>query len=139
MNTINPTNPITVIDDLIMELSLIKNGQHPSIDKFQKAQELIIFLLNQTKELKEDLSDSKLCFIQLQTKKKLSFTDTQLSEFKSELEKINNFLESNKNSLQTLKINEIDSIQELLLSISLPIWKEQISMLKPNQFKFIEL
>lgn len=132
-------NPITLIDDLIMEFSLIIEGQSPSSEKIQKGIDLINYLINLTQESNEKYLEDKSCFSQLQTRKRVLITESQNSEYRIELEKIKINFENMLIHPTDILLPEIENIQELLLKISLPIWKEQINVLKPNQFKFIEL
>jgi len=56
-------NIVTIIDELIIELSYIKNGDSPSIEKLQKGIDLIEYLFSLSDELREKSSEDKLGLI----------------------------------------------------------------------------
>jgi hypothetical protein len=132
-------NPVSLIDDLIIEISYMKDGQPPSLEKFKQGTSLIESILNIAGAPNKQSTEDKSCFSLVQTKKRLFFDEAQIINYKGELEKIKVILETISVSKTQIPVNELEILQELLLKISLPIWKEQIKVLKPNQFKFIEL
>jgi hypothetical protein len=132
-------NPVSLIDDLIIEISYMKEGQAPSFEKFKQGINLIESLLSIAGSPTKKSTEDKSCFSHVQTKKQLIFDEAQIINYKSELEKIKQFFETILLAKIKLPIDELETGQELLLKISLPIWKEQIKIIKPNQFKFIEL
>lgn len=132
-------NPVSIIDELIMELSYIKNGSTFSSEKLQKGIELIDHLLSLSNEPQEEVVEDKLGFSPFQDKKYVYSEKYKIEEHKNELEKANGIIKKFIVKPTEFDKNDIENIQELLLKISLPIWKEQVSILKPNQFKLIEL
>lgn len=132
-------NPVSLIDDLIIEISYMKEGKAPSFEKFKQGINLIESILSIAGSPTKKSTEDKSCFSLVQTKKQLIFDEAQIINYKSELEKIKQFFETILLAKIKLPIDELETGQELLLKISLPIWKEQIKIIKPNQFKFIEL
>jgi hypothetical protein len=132
-------NPVSIIDELIMELSYIKNGSTPSSEKLQKGIELIEHLISLSDESHEEVVEDKLGFSPFQDKKYFYSGKYNIKEHKNKLEKAKEIIKKFIVKPAVFDKNDIENIQELLLKISLPIWKEQVSILKPNQFKLIEL
>lgn len=130
---------ISIIDDLIMELSLIKSGNKPSAEKLQQGIELIKYLIKRLNEPSvepniEQAGISPLCY-----KTNDYIGSYKINATKENLEDISQFLKKYTKSDTNIEIKEIESIQDLLLKVSLPIWKNQVSALTQNHFKQIEL
>lgn len=131
-------NVVPIIDELIMELSYIKNGYSYSIVNLKNGVKMIEHLISLSEKLNEKSSDDKLGFIPVHEKKHSSSikfeNEIQTKELIGVKEKIDILIKE-----ENIDLNSIEPIQELLLKISLPFWKEQVSILKPKQFKLIEL
>lgn len=136
----NEINVVAEIDELIMELTYIKNGSKASIDKLTKGVEVIELIISFTENLKEREKKEGKEGINPFHDRQLHYAGKfQVVEHKDELEKAK---ESIKKFMEFPVVSEkqdIEKIQELLLQISVPIWKDQISILKPKQYKSIEL
>ena len=132
-------NPVFIIDELIMELSYIKNGRPPSNEKLQKGIELIDHLVSFSAKPHEEVFEDKLGFSPFQDKKYLNSEKDNIEKHKNELEKAKEIIKKFIVNPTDFDKKDIENIQKLLLEISLPIWKEQVSILRPNQFKLIEL
>lgn len=132
-------NIVAEIDDLIMELTYIKNGNTVSIEKLNKGVEIIELIISLSAKPKEKLTEDKIEFNPFHDRQHYYSGKYNFAEDKDELEyakmTIKKFIENPTDSYK----NEIQKIQELLLKISVPIWKEEVSILKPKQFKSIEL
>lgn len=132
-------NVVAGIDELIMELTYIKNGNPASIDKLNKGVEIIELIISLSEKPKEKATESKLGFNSFHDRQEYYSGKYNVAEYKEELEKakesIKKFI---KNQADSHK-DDIEKIQELLLKISVPIWKEEVSILKPKQYKSIKL
>ena len=132
-------NVVSTIDELIMELTYVKNGKAPSIEKLRKGVEVIENMLSLTQQPKEISAEDKFGFNPFQMKQFIYSGNYKVEEDKEKLEQakesINQIITNPENSDK----KDIEKIQELLLKISIPIWREEVSILKPNKFKSIEL
>lgn len=132
-------NIVSIIDELIMELSYVKNGEAPSNEKLKKGIEIIENMLSLAEHPREISTEDKSGFNPFQMKLFFYSGKYKIGEHKEMLEqvkeKIKNIIANPENS----DIMEIEKTQELLLKISIPIWKEEVSILKPNKYKSIEL
>ena len=146
-------NIVAEIDDLIMELTYIKNGNSASIEKLNKGIEIIELIISLSEKSTEKSTESKLGFNPFHNTQHYFSEEYNITEYKKELEIVKNKIkifiknpaEIKKSALllflplKLIKKSDIEIIQELLLKISVPIWKEEVSILKPKQYKFIEL
>jgi hypothetical protein len=131
-------NVIPIIDDLIMELSLIKNGYPYNSEELVDGLKEIETLISDSINFMGKANDKMICgdctrddLYYAFTKSKLSLEIMKLKETREKIRMI-------VCDPQTLDKDDIDNMQEALLKISLPLWKEQVLLLKPNQFKLIE-
>lgn len=132
-------NVVTEIDELIMELTYIKNGNTASIEKLNKGVEIIELIISLSKKPTEKATEDKFEFNPFHDRQHYYSGRYNVAEYKDELErakrKIKKFMENPTDSDK----NDIEKIQELLLKISVPIWKKEVSILKPKYYKNIEL
>ena len=132
-------NVVAEIDELIMELTYIKNGHVGSIDKLKKGVEIIELIISFSEGPKEKLVEEKIGYTPFHDRRQYYSGKYNVAEHKVELEmakeSIKKFMENPQNSDKV----DIERIQELLLKISIPIWDEEISVLKPKQYKSSEL
>jgi len=133
----NELNVVTEIDELIMELTYIRNGNLTSIDKLKKGVEIIELIIScsEKPEEKDEKEEEILGLNPFHYRQHFYSGKYQEADHKHELEKakesIKKFMENPTGSDK----KDIEEIQELLLKISIPIWKEKISILKPKQYK----
>ncbi len=136
----NKLNVVAEIDALIMELTLIKNGITASIDKLKKGVEIIELIISVSENSKEkEEIEEKLGINPFHDRQYLYSGKLQVGEHKDELEKAKESIKKYMQIPAASDKNDIEKIQELLLQISFPIWKEEISILKPKQYKSIAL
>lgn len=132
-------NVVAEIDDLIMELTHIKNGNDASIEKLNKGVEIIELIISLSEKSTEKSAESKLGFNPFHDKQHYFSGEYDVIKYKAELERVKNEINKFIEHPANVKKSDIEIIQELLLKISVPIWKEEVSILKPKQYKFIEL
>ena len=130
---------ISVIDDLIMELSLIKSGNKPSVEKLEQGIELIEHLMTRLNKPGKEPSPEKSGISPLQPKTSTYTGSYELHATKEELEGLKQFIQKSIESSENIEKEEIESFQDQLLKLSLPIWKNQVSALTQSHFKQIEL
>lgn len=138
-NSKNFINFVSIIDELIMELSYIKNGNLPSVINIKKGKDLIDQFINLIDNSNSITIDDNLMFTNFKNVYNgynlNQFPETDIQELKGASTLIDRFLTYSNN----FDSNEIEKTQELLLRISLPIWKVQVLTTKSNQFKLMDL
>lgn len=132
-------NIIPVIDELIMELSFIKNGNPPAKERLEEGLKVIEYLISHSKELNEESTDDIKCSSHKYEDDYLQQEKIKCKEDVSKLKKVKEKIQFFMKGVKNIDKRDIEDAQEFLLQISLPLWKEQISMLEPSQFKLIEL
>jgi hypothetical protein len=132
-------NIVPRIDETIMDLSYIKNGEPISADKLNRGIDLIDKMFSMSGQLNERKGEDKLGFSSIKEKRFVYSAKFNVEEYKSELENAKLSLKNLISTPSSIDTKELEKIQELLLKVSIPIWKEQVSILKPNHFKLIEL
>lgn len=135
----NELNVVAEIDELIMELTYIKNGNTVSIDKLKKGMEIIELIISFSEKPKEKVSEEKLEFNPFHDRQQYYSGKYNVTEHKDELESAKESIKKFIEDPADADKSDIEKIQELLLKISVPIWKEEVSILKPKQYKSIEL
>jgi hypothetical protein len=138
-NSTTELNIVAEIDELIMELTYIKNGHTPSDDKLKRGLELIELIISFSEKPKQKVNEEKFGYTSFHDMQHYYSGNYNVAEYIDELEKakesIKEFMENPKESDKT----DIEKIQELMLKISVPIWDEEITVLKPKQYKSIQL
>ena len=130
---------ISVIDDLIMELSLIKSGHKPSVEKLEQGIELIEYLIVRLDEPKKGHSIKQLGISPLRPKS-ITYPDSdEIHSTKQELEEVKQFIKKSIESSESIDKGVIESLQDQLLKLSLPIWKKQVAEITQSHFTQIEL
>lgn len=132
-------NTITIIDDLIMELSLAKIGNNPSVEKLQQGVDLLEQLISQLDEQSLEFQKGKLGIIPVNYEDLASTNKYKSYENKDDLELCTQFLKKLIRIPKIVDENEIEKFQDQLLKISLPIWRKQVIELKYSKFKQLEL
>ncbi len=132
-------NVVSTIDELIMELTYVKNGKAPSNEKLKKGVEIIENMLSLTEQPKERSAEDKLGFNPFQMKQFFYSGKYKVEEHKEKLEQAKESIKKIIGNPDNSDKKDIEKIQELLLKLSIPIWKEEVSILKPNKYKSIEL
>ncbi len=129
---------ISVIDDLIMELSLIKSGNEPSAEKLEQGITLIDHLITQLDKPKKEPSKERSGVSSLHPDTSTYTTSYQINTTKDDLEDVKEFIIKSMKSFGSIKKEEIESFQDQLLKLSMPIWKNQVFALTQSHFKQIE-
>lgn len=132
-------NVVSSIDDLIMELTYIRNGDVPSDEKLKKGVETIENMLSLAVHPKEISAEEKSGFNPFQVKQIFYSGKYKVEEHKEELEQAKESIIKIITNKGNPDKKDIEKAQKFLLNISIPIWKEEVSILKPNKYKRIEL
>jgi len=132
-------NSLAIIDELIMELSYIRTGSNPSKEKLQKGIDAVEYLIKLSNEPYEEMKEEKLGISPSQGTKYLYTGKYKIQEYKEDLYEAQENIKKLMETPATIDNENIEKFQELLLKISLPIWKEQITSISRNRFKPIEL
>jgi len=132
-------NVVSSIDELIMELTYIKNGIVPSNEKLKKGIEIIENMLSLDEHPKEISAEDKSGFNPFQMKQFVYSDKYKVGEHREKLEQAKESINKIMANTGNLDKKDIEKTQELLLKISIPIWKEEVSILKPNKYKRVEL
>lgn len=130
---------ISVIDDLIMELSLIKSGNKPSAEKLEQGIELIDHLLTRLDKPRKEPNIEQSGMSPLHTETSTYAGSFEINATKEDLEDVKQFIKKSIKSFDNIAKEEIESFQDQLLKLSMPIWKNQVSVLTQIHFKQIEL
>lgn len=132
-------NVVADIDELIMELTYIKNGNSASVDKLEKGIEIIELIISFSEKQREKTGDEKIGYIPFHNKQHFYSGNYNVEEYKDELKKAKESIKKFIENPQASDKDNIEQIQELLLKISIPIWDEEITILRPKQYKSVEL
>lgn len=132
-------NIVAEIDELIMDLTYVKNGNPVLGEKLKNGVKLIDQIISFTEEPKGDLKVEKLGYSPFHDKQYHYSGEYNIAEHKEDLEKAKDDIEKFINNPENSDKNNIEKIQEMLLAISIPIWNEEISILRSEQYKSIKL
>lgn len=132
-------NVVAEIDELIMELTYIKNGNTASMEKLKKGLEIIELIISFSETQKEKAFDLKIGYSPFHDRQHYYSGNYNVAEHKDELEKAKEIIKEFIDNPEGSDRKNIEKIQELLLKISVPIWDEEITVLRPKQYKSIEL
>lgn len=125
-------NIVTIIDDLIMELTFIRNGSIPSLQKLETGITLIDDILALQVNKNDELHENKLGFNIYKDYKYFSTEGLNPDVYQKDLQDIRENIKNLISHPKNINSIEVEKIQKILLQFSIPIWKTEISNLKSN-------
>jgi len=135
---ITELNVVSEIDNLIMQLTYKKKGTALK-DELKKGVKIIELIISFSEKSKGYVTEENTGYYPFHERQNYYSGKYNVEQHKAELENAKSTIEKCIKNKKDSTESDIENIQKLLLKISVPIWKEEVSILKPRHYKSAEM